>query len=69
MLALDNGIANGNFNAADVFFLVGCILAAIAALAAVPRHVPPDGRYVVGAYAPVIGWLALSCIGLGLFLL
>jgi protein-S-isoprenylcysteine O-methyltransferase Ste14 len=68
LLGLDDGIASGNLNWADVFFLVGTILAVLSALCQVPHRAdssPP----------PWLGWggtllaLAVGCAAFGLFLL
>lgn len=63
MIAIDDGIASGNANAADMFFLIGVILGFLAAVLGLIR----DDR---GAdYAPVLAWAAIGCVALGLLLL
>jgi hypothetical protein len=63
MLAIDDGIASGNLNAADVFFLIAVIVAIVAAgLYAVVN--PPALRW-----APVALALAFASTALGLLLL
>lgn len=60
MIAVDDGLWSGNYNAADVFFLIGTVLAVVAAVLAVPR--PAPSRLAV--WAPVLLYLAVGC---GLF--
>lgn len=69
MLAVDDGIWSGNLDAADIFFLVGVILAVVAALlyamAARPVRDPTDANRVrVGVWAPVALSLALASTAL-----
>ena len=74
LLAVDDGIANSNFNAADVFFLIGMALAAIAGLAYVAGHPVVEGR-TASPYARYSHWaaalvaFALGSVAFGLFLL
>ena len=71
LLAVDDGIANGNLNWADVFFLVGAIFGALAGLAyalgitATVDNNPP--RY--HAWAPALVAFAVAFVAFGLFLL
>jgi hypothetical protein len=68
-------IANGNVDAADVFFLIAAIAAAIAAVlyavARVPRRTTTDARvvYDTAGFAPALGWLAVACVAFGFMLL
>lgn len=63
MIAVDDGIFNGNLNAADIFFLIATILAFIAGLLAIPRNPPSP------PYSMVLGWLAVTCLAVGFLLL
>ena len=63
MLAVDDGIAQGNLNLADVFFLIGTILAFLAGFLAA-NATPNATRWHM-----VAGWFALALVALGLFLL
>ena len=72
LLAVDDGIANANFNWADVFFLVATILAVIAAVAYASGVRPVgDNTVRVGwhAYAAALLALAVAGIAFALFLL
>jgi len=63
MLAVDDGIASGNLNAADIFFLIAVIVAVIAAAlyAAVSAQ--------TSRWAPVALSVALGLVDIGLLLL
>ena len=73
LLAVDDGLTNGNYNWADVFFLVGTIAAVLAALAYVTGNTttvdnnPP--RYHYHAWAPALVAFAVGCIAFAFFLL
>lgn len=78
MLALDDGIANGNFNAADVCFLLGMIFGLLAVIVSFIRSdrrhpagvdAPPPARGYISPWAAPLGWLAVASIAFGLFLL
>lgn len=56
-------IATGNTGGADVLFLIGAILAVVAALVAVPV------RTAYAAWATFFGALAVGCVSFGLMLL
>lgn len=62
MFAVDDGIAQGNLDVADIFFLIGIILGFIAAFLAA-SHAP------AAKWNPALGWAAVGCIAFGLFLL
>jgi len=64
VIAVDDGIVNGNITAADLFFLLALILAVIAAALAFPRTNPPARNY-----SPFVGWLAVGSLALGWFVL
>jgi hypothetical protein len=68
---LQGDIASGQLDAADVFFLIGAILALVAALffAAVAARVDPPATRTVGVWAPVFGWLGVACTAFALMLL
>lgn len=53
-------ISSGNTGFGDVMFLVGFILAVIAAIAAAP--VPNNSA---SPWSATLGWLALAALGLG----
>jgi hypothetical protein len=63
LIAVDDGLSSGNLNWADIFFLLGTILAVLGALA----H-SPLGEAVT-KYAWVLLSLAVAFIAFGLFLL
>jgi hypothetical protein len=65
MFAVDDGLTSGNFNVADVFFLIGAILGVIAAVLSIPRTTATPAH----AWSSVAGWLAAGFIAFGLFLL
>jgi hypothetical protein len=73
LMAVDDGIANANYNWADVFFIVGTILAVVAGLAYVTGNTttvdnsPP--RYHYHAWAPALVAFAVACIAFAWFLL
>lgn len=62
MLALDDGLTTGNFNAADIFWLIGAILGLISAICYAVVS-PPAARW-----APVALALAVGFVAFGLFL-
>lgn len=59
MTAAEEGITAGHLTAADLFFLIACILAFIGAVIAYPTKT---------LWATVVA-AALGCLSLGLFLL
>ena len=69
MLGVDDGIVNGNLNAADVLFLIGAILFGVGALVAIPTATTTPGRaraalwhgFLIGAglCLVAIAWLIL----------
>jgi hypothetical protein len=59
MVGADEGIVSAHFTAADLFFLIACILAFIGAIIAYPTKT---------LWATVVA-AALGCLSLGLFLL
>lgn len=62
MTAVDDGLINGNLDAADFFFLLGAVLAVIAAamtIASAP----------VARFALTLGFVALAALGVGLLVL
>lgn len=63
MYAVDDGIWNGNLDAADIFFLVGTILAVIAAVLYIPREPARS------AWAPTALSAALACVAFAFLLL
>lgn len=63
MIAVDDGISSGNFNAADVFFLIGAILGVVAAVCYAVVSVP------AARWAPVALSVAVGFAAFGLFLL
>ncbi len=63
MLAIDDGLASGNLNAADIFFFVAMIVALIAAGLAASRNA------VHVRWSPTVGWLAVAIIAFAWFLL
>lgn len=65
MLAVDDGLANGNLDVADVLFLIATIVAVIAAVLAV-RPVAGGPR---GVPSSAFGWLAVALLAFGWFLL
>lgn len=56
-------IVSGNTGTADVFYLIGVIIAVLAALCAATRS--PEAL----RWSPVLGWLALGCVSFGLLVL
>jgi len=77
LLAVEDGMVNGNVDLADVLFLAATILAVVAAIlyAMATRpvtHTTNDG-HVHGTHpsvwAPFAGWLAVACFALGWFVL
>jgi len=72
LLAVDDGIANANYNWADVFFLVATVLALFAAAAFATGVRPagnPPARVGWHAYAHAILAVAVAGIAFALFLL
>ena len=68
LLAVDDGLVNGNLNFADILFLVATVLFVIAAVMSVPTRAagsPVAGR----AYVWVVGFIALACTTLAWFVL
>jgi hypothetical protein len=63
LLAVDDGLANANYNWADIFFIIGAILAVLSALATTPVAA------AVSKYAHILLALAVACISFALFLL
>lgn len=72
MIAVDDGLVNGNLNLADVFFLVGAILLALAAILYLMAHRPVPAN---GTARPAIWWhgflvpAGLCLYGFGWFVL
>jgi uncharacterized membrane protein len=58
MFAVDDGLVNGNLDAADIFFLVAVILAVVAAIAYGVVHVQ------AARLAPVLLSLAVASVAL-----
>jgi hypothetical protein len=71
MIAVDDGLVNGNLNLADVFFLVAGILFALAAILAYVYSRPrPNGAAVNVAWWPgVLTPLGLALVAFGWFVL
>lgn len=69
LYAVDDGIANGNLNWADVFFLIGTVLALLAALAAWPTATADHPGNAVARWLHVLLCLAVGCVAFGFFLL
>ena len=77
LLAVDDGMVNGNFDLADALFLVATILAVVAAILYALRTKPDAHTTVdhnnhvhavhVSVWAPVVGWLAVACLAFGWF--
>jgi len=59
VIAVEDGIVAGHLTAADLFFLIACILAFIGAVIAYPTKT---------LWATLVA-AALGCVSLGLFLL
>jgi hypothetical protein len=61
VLAVDDGIVNGNLDLADIFFLIAVIVFAIAfVLRLMVKPVPVDGLMIAaGLTAVALGWLVL----------
>ncbi len=68
MLAIDDGLVNGNLTAADFFFLVALILGFVAAILAA-MGASPKTTSRAPLYASAVGWAAVGCLGLGWLLL
>lgn len=66
VLAVDDGIAAGNLNAADIFFIIGAILGLIAAVLMHPRPATAQPWPISGLQ---LLSLAVGCAAFGLFLL
>lgn len=64
MLAVDDGLAQGNLDVADVFFLIGTIIGFIAAFLWAR---PPVGSRI--NWGPPLLCVAVACLGFGFFLL
>ena len=67
LLAVDDGLTNGNLNWADIFFLIGAAVAVLGAIllyAVTPATTPPAARW-----ATPLAYLGVGLIGFGLFLL
>ena len=68
LIAVDDGIAAGNYNAADICFLIAVIIFILAALiTAAPSLNRPDGG--PGRYGTPLVYLGSACVALGLLLL
>lgn len=76
LMAVDDGITNANYNWADVFFLIGTIVAALSAIAyflgitgTVETGTParPYARY--HQWAPALLAFGVGCVAFALFLL
>jgi Cu/Ag efflux pump CusA len=57
MLAVDDGIINGNITLADLFFLIAVILFLVVAF--IRRATIPDVLLPLGLAAAALGWLVL----------
>ena len=79
LLAIEDGIVNGNLDMADVFFIIGTILAVVAGLAYASgvtgttseNHAPgtPRAGYRYHLWAPALVAFAVAAVAFGLFLL
>ena len=70
LLAVDDGLTNANYDAADWAFLVGLILAGLAAVAyAVPAKTTDPPRYAYARWAPALVAAAVALVAFGLLLL
>lgn len=58
-------ISTGNTGFADVMFLLGVVLAVLAALAAAAVHVTDPSRPDPARWSPLLGWLAVAALALG----
>ena len=76
LMAVDDGLTDGNFNAADIFFLIALVLGALSGIAYVsgfvgpavePGAVHPNYRY--SRWAAALLSFAVAAVGFGLFLL
>ena len=74
LLAVDDGLTNANYNMADVFFLIGMVLGALAGLAYVAGFPVAEGRPAnnwgrYSHWAAALVAFAVACVAFGLFLL
>ena len=75
LLAVDDGLTNANYNWADVFFLIGTIVAVFSAIAyftgvsATTTTTTNPPRYHYHAWAPALVAFAVACATFGFFLL
>lgn len=69
LLAVDDGLANANYNWADIFFLAAVVLAVLATFAAFPSTRPDQPPRVIARWLYVLLCLAVGCVAFGLFLL
>lgn len=67
MLAIDDGIWRGNYDAADVLFLIAVVLAAVATLlyAVAARRTHTERSVEIVRWAPVAGWAAVVVLSVG----
>ena len=66
MLAVDDGIVNGNLDFADILFLIATVLFVIGAILSFPPSAPPA---TARSYVWVVGFIALALTTLGWFVL
>ena len=76
LLAIDDGLTNGNYNWADVFFLIATVFATLAGIAyltgpaVIPdTSTPPSRYYRFGHWAAALVAIAVACTAFALFLL
>lgn len=71
MLAIDDGIWTGNYNAADVLFLIAVILAALGTLlyAVAARRTHTERSVELVRWAPVAGWAAVVALSVAWLIL
>ena len=70
MFAIDDGLITAHYDAADWMFLIGLILAGLAAIAyAVPATTTDPPRYAYARWAPALAAAAVALVAFGLLLL
>ena len=67
LLGVDDGIAQGNFNLADVLFLIGAILIGLGALAAASANMNPP--QTASKHAQALAYAGLCLVAFGWFFL
>jgi hypothetical protein len=65
LFALDDGITNGNYNAADILYVIAAVLFLVAAVLLHPRTTADARPYPLNGSVAAIG---LGLVALGLFL-